>query len=67
MTKTYDVVGSGNAIVDVLAKCDDAFLADNGIEKGIIVKYSCGTSSAKIFELKPLMEPATVKVRLQCY
>ncbi|MCP3892474.1 MAG: hypothetical protein GY702_26910 [Desulfobulbaceae bacterium] len=38
-----------------------------GIEKGIIVKYSCGTSSAKIFELKPLMEPATVKVRLQCY
>jgi sugar/nucleoside kinase (ribokinase family) len=36
MTKTYDVVGIGNAIVDVLAKCDDQFLADNGIEKGIM-------------------------------
>ena len=36
MTKTYDVVGSGNAIVDVLAKCDDQFLTDNGIEKGIM-------------------------------
>ena len=35
MTKTYDVVGSGNAIVDVLAKCDDQFLTDNGIEKAL--------------------------------
>ena len=33
MTKTYEVVGSGNAIVDVLAKCDDQFLTDMGIEK----------------------------------
>ncbi|WP_207485041.1 adenosine kinase [Arenibaculum pallidiluteum] len=29
-----DVVGIGNAIVDVIAKADDAFLAANGIEKG---------------------------------
>jgi len=36
MTKTYKVVGIGNAIVDVLAKCDDAFLTDNGVEKGIM-------------------------------
>jgi sugar/nucleoside kinase (ribokinase family) len=36
MTKTYKVVGIGNAIVDVLAKCDDAFLTENGVEKGIM-------------------------------
>jgi len=29
-----DVVGVGNAIVDVLAKCDDAFLANHQIAKG---------------------------------
>ncbi len=29
----YDVVGLGNAIVDVLAPCDDAFLAAHGIAK----------------------------------
>lgn len=34
--KTYQVVGIGNAIVDVIAQCDDAFLAQMGIEKGIM-------------------------------
>ncbi|MEM6439479.1 MAG: adenosine kinase [Pseudomonadota bacterium] len=34
--KTYDVVGIGNAIVDVLAKVQDQFLDDNGVEKGIM-------------------------------
>ncbi len=36
MSKKYQVVGIGNAIVDVLAKCDDAFLADNGVDKGVM-------------------------------
>lgn len=31
---TFDVTGIGNAIVDVIAHADDAFLADNAIEKG---------------------------------
>ncbi|WP_207455780.1 adenosine kinase [Azospirillum sp. SYSU D00513] len=30
----FDVTGIGNAIVDVIAHADDAFLAANGIEKG---------------------------------
>lgn len=30
----FDVAAIGNAIVDVIAHADDAFLADNGIEKG---------------------------------
>ncbi|MGB8623734.1 MAG: PfkB family carbohydrate kinase, partial [Paracoccaceae bacterium] len=36
MTKTYQVVGIGNAIVDVLTKCDDDFLSRMGIQKGIM-------------------------------
>ncbi len=30
----YDVLCIGNAIVDIIAQCDEAFLADNGIVKG---------------------------------
>lgn len=30
----YDVLCIGNAIVDIIAQCDEAFLADNGIIKG---------------------------------
>lgn len=33
---TLDVVGIGNAIVDVLAHVDDAFIRDNGLEKGVM-------------------------------
>ncbi|MEX3316405.1 adenosine kinase [Sulfitobacter sp. PS-8MA] len=32
----YEVVGIGNAVVDVISHADDAFLAGNGIEKGIM-------------------------------
>jgi len=31
---TFDVVGIGNAIVDVLVQADDRFLADHGLTKG---------------------------------
>jgi sugar/nucleoside kinase (ribokinase family) len=30
----YDVVGIGNAIVDVIARCDEAFLAARSLQKG---------------------------------
>ena len=30
----YDVVGIGNAIVDIIARCDDAFLAARDLNKG---------------------------------
>ena len=32
----YEVVGFGNAVVDVISHADDTFLAENGIEKGIM-------------------------------
>lgn len=36
MTERYQVVGIGNAIVDVLTQCDERFLDWMGIEKGIM-------------------------------
>lgn len=36
MNKRFDVIGIGNAMVDVLARCDDEFLREAGIEKGIM-------------------------------
>ncbi len=36
MTQTYDVVGIGNAIVDVISHGDDSFLDNMGITKGIM-------------------------------
>lgn len=34
MTNEFDVVGIGNAIVDVIARCDDSFLTRHGLDKG---------------------------------
>jgi len=34
--KTYDLVGIGNAVVDVISSCDDGFLGQMAIEKGIM-------------------------------
>lgn len=36
MSKSFDVVGIGNAMVDVLWECEDEFLSKNGVEKGIM-------------------------------
>ena len=36
MSQTYDVVGIGNAMVDVISHGDDSFLENMGIEKGIM-------------------------------
>ncbi|TNF58652.1 MAG: adenosine kinase [Rhodobacteraceae bacterium] len=36
MKKTYDLVGIGNAVVDVISQADDSFLDTMGIEKGIM-------------------------------
>jgi len=34
--KKYQVLGIGNAIVDVISRSDDTFLSDNAIDKGIM-------------------------------
>ncbi|MDE2337235.1 MAG: adenosine kinase [Alphaproteobacteria bacterium] len=41
-----DVVGIGNAIVDVLSKTDDAFLQNNGIRKGAMTLIEAAQAEA---------------------
>ena len=45
MTKSFHVVGIGNAIIDILAYVDDDFLAKNQIEKGVmnLINYERST------------------------
>ena len=47
MTKLKtDVVGIGNAIVDVFAICDDKFLARNSMAKGVMTLVDHEAASA---------------------
>jgi fructokinase len=39
-SKNFDVVGIGNAIVDVLVQSDDSFLANHGLNKGTMALVS---------------------------
>lgn len=36
MSKRFQIVGIGNAMVDVLSHCEEEFLAEAGVEKGIM-------------------------------
>lgn len=51
----YDVVGIGNAIVDIIGRCDDAFLAAHGAPKGHMRLVDADTVS----RLYDAMGPAT--------
>ena len=42
MTTQYDVAAIGNAIVDVIASSDDAFLAAQGLVKGSMATRMVG-------------------------
>jgi len=46
MPDLYDVAAIGNAIVDVIAPCDDAFITDNGLEKGAMMLVDADQSAA---------------------
>jgi sugar/nucleoside kinase (ribokinase family) len=50
----YDVVGIGNAIVDIIGRCDDAFLVQHGATKG----HMRLVEPATIMELYNAMGPA---------
>lgn len=52
---TYDVLGIGNAIVDVLAKADDNFLAQHGMTKGAMALIDEAQATA----IYKAMGPAT--------
>jgi sugar/nucleoside kinase (ribokinase family) len=55
MSERFDVVGIGNALVDILARVEDGFLAENGVEKGVMTLIG----TARAAELYGRMGPAT--------
>jgi sugar/nucleoside kinase (ribokinase family) len=53
---TIDVVGIGNAIVDVLAHADDGFLADHGLAKGTMTLIDATRADALYAVMGPGIE-----------
>ena len=52
MTKSYKVVGIGNAIIDILAYVDDEFLKKNNIKKGVMNLISSDRSKELLKQIK---------------
>ena len=56
MTSRFDVVGIGNAIVDIISRADDDFLLQENLQKGAMSLIDEGTAE----KLYRLMGPTTV-------
>lgn len=54
--KRYDVVGIGNAIVDIIGHCDETFLASQGTQKGHMRLVDAGTISSIYGAMGPAIE-----------
>ena len=52
----FDVVGIGNAIVDVVAQADEAFVRENGLVKGAMTLIDEARSD-ELYALMPLKAP----------
>lgn len=52
----YDVLCIGNAIVDIIARCDERFLADNGIVKGAMNLIDAGRAGLLYSRMGPAIE-----------
>jgi sugar/nucleoside kinase (ribokinase family) len=52
----FDVVGIGNAIVDVLSKADDAFLTGNRLTKGAMTLIDAGKAEVLYAAMGPAIE-----------
>ncbi|HYZ24277.1 MAG TPA: adenosine kinase [Rhodopila sp.] len=53
---TYDILGIGNAIVDVLARTDDAFLSKHDMRKGSMALIDTATADAIYAAMPPGQE-----------
>ena len=53
---SFDVVGIGNAIVDVVAHADDAFLASQGLAKGAMTLIDAGAAKHLYDRIGPAVE-----------
>lgn len=56
MSKRFDVVGIGNAMVDVLARVEDGFLAEMGVERGIMTLIDRSRAVALYAAMGPARE-----------
>jgi sugar/nucleoside kinase (ribokinase family) len=52
----HDVVAIGNAIVDIIGRCDEAFLARHGASKGHMQLVDADTASKLYAEMGPAIE-----------
>ncbi len=55
-TTRFDVVGIGNAIVDIIGRCDDAFLARHGAAKGGMRLVEADAVKSLYSEMGPAVE-----------
>ncbi len=62
----YDVIGLGNAIVDVLAQSDDEFLAAEGLSKGGMSLISAEQATALYVKMGPGIEVSGGSVANTC-
>src|ERR687890_139162 len=53
---TLDVVGIGNAIVDVIAHADERFLAEEGLAKGAMTLIDAARAQALYAKMGPAVE-----------
>ena len=67
MTETsYDVVGIGNAIVDIIARCDEAFLSNHGMEKGFMQLIDATRANELYADMAPAREQSGGSVANTC-
>ena len=59
----HDVVGIGNAIVDIIARCDDAFLARHGCSKGSMQLVDAAACRKLYGDMGPAVEISGGSVR----
>ena len=52
----HDVVGIGNAIVDIIARCDDAFLSKHDLAKGFMRLIPAGEAGRLYEAMGPAIE-----------
>ncbi len=53
---TYDILGIGNAIVDVVARADDAFLSRHDMHKGAMILIDTAAADALYAAMPPGLE-----------
>lgn len=63
---SYDVVGIGNAIVDIIARCDEAFLSNHGMEKGFMQLIDAGQANELYEDMGPAQEQSGGSVANSC-